>query len=55
MGSAVQVKRLQCMIDGTVKIKSDNQAYEEEYFSPDQIEMLDVEFIGRIVWAGKRM
>lgn len=55
MGSSVQVKRLQCMIDGTVKIKSDNQAYEEEYFSPDQVERLDIEFIGRIIWAGKRM
>ncbi|GFO67920.1 transcriptional regulator [Geomonas limicola] len=46
------VKRIQRKIDGTVVIKSDNQAYEPETVRGDLVEQLHV--VGRVVWYGRR-
>lgn len=46
-------KRLQRMFDGSVKIKSDNHAYDEQVVPADNVEKLNV--IGRVVWGGGKM
>jgi phage repressor protein C with HTH and peptisase S24 domain len=49
------IKRLQYMIDGTVHLLNDNPAYKKESLSSDEQENSDVEVVGRIIWAGKKM
>ncbi|MBV5341853.1 MAG: helix-turn-helix transcriptional regulator [Deltaproteobacteria bacterium] len=49
---SLQIKRVQCKLDGTVVIKSDNNIYEPEIIPIDQVDNLNV--IGRVVWYGKR-
>ncbi|PLX92147.1 MAG: transcriptional regulator [Desulfuromonas sp.] len=46
-------KRLQRLFDGSIKIKSDNPAYDEQTVPADQVEKLNI--IGRVVWGGGRM
>ena len=51
-GEALLVKRLQFLPDGTVRVISDNPAYEP--FSVSLAEDTDLKIIGRVVWAGKK-
>ncbi|MBF0422051.1 MAG: hypothetical protein HQL73_03570 [Magnetococcales bacterium] len=53
VGGTLLVKRLQLMLDGSVRVKSDNPNYEMEVVPPGEIDQLNV--VGRVVWAGKRM
>ncbi len=46
-------KRLQRLVDGTIYIKSDNQAYERQVIPKEATDQLQV--IGRVVWTGRRM
>jgi len=48
------VKRVQRMVaDGSIIIKSDNQAYDPEVIMGSAIE--DLHVVGRVVWCGRRM
>ena len=47
------VKRLQRLLDGSLRISSDNRAYAEEIISQNELEYLDI--IGRVVWRGGRL
>jgi len=49
---ALLVKRIQCRLDGTVVVKSDNTIYEPEVVTGDMMNRLKV--IGRVVWYGRR-
>lgn len=46
----LRCKRLQSMIDGGVKIRSDNTRYETEIVPPGQTDMLRV--VAKVVWIG---
>ena len=48
---SLSVKRIQCMLDGTVAIKSDNKAYKMETLSVERVSHLLV--FGRVVWYGR--
>jgi len=50
---ALLVKRIQRKLDGSVVIKSDNQAYEPEILPKERVE--SVRIVGRVVWSGRRM
>ena len=47
------VKRLQRGFDGSLRIKSDNRAYDTQTIQEDQIERLTI--VGRVVWIGHRL
>lgn len=47
------VKRLQRGFDGSVIVKSDNQAYETQIIQPQQRDSLLI--LGRVVWTGQRL
>jgi len=47
------IKRVQKRFDGTVIVKSDNEAYEEQRFSGNEAKNLRI--IGRVIWMGKRV
>lgn len=49
----LRVKRIQRLFDGSLVIKSDNQAYGSETLSPDQAGAVNI--IGRVAWSGRRM
>lgn len=49
----LRVKRIQCRLDGTVVIKSDNPQYQVEVLGPDECSRLRI--VGRVVWSGRRM
>lgn len=51
--SELIAKRLQRMFDGSVKIKSDNPAYDEQLVPVDQVGKLNI--VGKVVWGGGRM
>ncbi len=46
-------RRLQRGFDGSIKIKSDNHAYDTLTIPEDQLQRLDI--IGRVVWIGHRL
>jgi len=46
-------KRLQRMINGSVRVMSDNPIYKEEIVPPDMVDKLDV--VGRVVWVGQKL
>lgn len=52
MGSCL-VKRMQVLVDGSVKLISDNPAYAEQTVSNDELSGLSV--AGRVVWHGHRV
>jgi phage repressor protein C with HTH and peptisase S24 domain len=52
-GEALLVKRLQFMPQGSIRVISDNQAYEPFTVTPDTAEN-DFRIIGRVVWVGKK-
>ncbi len=52
LNGLLYVKRIQTRFDGTVIVKSDNPAYDEQRFSPDEAGQLRI--IGRVIWMGKR-
>ncbi|AZE10213.1 Phage repressor [Pseudomonas chlororaphis subsp. aureofaciens] len=43
-------KRLQRLLDGSIRIISENNAYRDIMVSKNQLN--DLEIIGRVVWAG---
>jgi len=45
-------RRIQKMLDGKIKIKSDNPAYDDQIFTPKEMETIEV--LGRVVWGGVR-
>ncbi|NJN46827.1 MAG: helix-turn-helix transcriptional regulator [Candidatus Competibacteraceae bacterium] len=47
------VKRLQRLLDGSLRISSDNRAYAEEIVPQNELAYLDI--IGRVVWRGGRL
>lgn len=47
------IKRIQKRLDGTVIVKSDNPAYEEQRFNASEAEALRI--VGRVIWMGKRV
>ena len=47
------IKRIQKRLDGTVIVKSDNPAYEEQRFDSAGAEALRI--VGRVIWMGKRV
>jgi phage repressor protein C with HTH and peptisase S24 domain len=49
------VKRLQFTMSNTIKVISDNKAYDTEEINPEQLTGTDLEIIGRVVWSGQRM
>jgi phage repressor protein C with HTH and peptisase S24 domain len=49
-GGELRCKRLQSMIDGGVRIRSDNARYETEVVPPGQVELLRV--VAKVVWIG---
>ena len=53
MNNRLLAKRLQRLFDGTIVIKSDNPAYERQVVPPSAANQLEV--IGRVVWAGRKM
>lgn len=46
----LRCKRLQAMVDGGVKIRSDNPRYETEVVSPENAELLRV--VAKVIWIG---
>lgn len=50
---ALVAKRLQRLDDGSIRIKSDNKAYDPQVVPPERVPMLNI--IGRVVWGGGRM
>lgn len=53
VGDGLMVKRVQRLMDGTVIIKSDNAAYQDQVLQRPEVESLQV--LGRVVWSGHRM
>lgn len=47
------VKRLQRLLDGSMRISSDNPAYAQEVVDKEDLPFLDI--IGRVVWTGGRL
>ena len=47
------VKDIKLRLDGTVIVKSDNPAYEEQRFDAAGAEALRI--VGRVIWMGKRV
>lgn len=50
---ALVIKRVQRKFNGTVVIKCDNPAYEDEFLAPDEAHRLAV--LGRVVWVGRQL
>jgi phage repressor protein C with HTH and peptisase S24 domain/DNA-binding XRE family transcriptional regulator len=46
-------KRLQRLYDGSIRVTSDNAAYQEQVVPPDRAEVLSI--IGRVVWTGRHL
>jgi phage repressor protein C with HTH and peptisase S24 domain len=46
-------KRVQRLFDGSIYIKSDNQTYQPQQLTPDQVERLQI--VGRVVWVARRI
>jgi phage repressor protein C with HTH and peptisase S24 domain len=42
-------------MSNTIKVISDNKAYDTEEINPEQLTGTDLEIIGRVVWSGQRM
>lgn len=53
--SNLLVKRLQMLPGGIIKVKSDNSMYEPWEINKSQLDGVDLELIGRVVWTGQRM
>lgn len=47
------VKRIQCKVNGTVIVKSDNPVYGEEEFDAQSAQALPV--VGKVIWYGRRI
>ena len=47
------VKRLQRTFDGSVKVKSDHPAYDDEMIAGRDVEHLEI--VGRVVWTGGKL
>lgn len=52
-GQAVQIRRLQQRIDGSMLILADNSAYTDEKVAADSLNTIAI--VGRIVWVGKQV
>ena len=53
--NSLLVKRLQMLPGGIIKVKSDNSMYEAWEINKSQLNGIDLELIGRVVWTGQRM
>jgi len=53
--NSLLVKRLQMLPGGIIKVKSDNNMYEPWEINKSQLDGIDLELIGRVVWTGQRM
>jgi len=53
VNDSLLVKRIQTMLDGTVKIKSDNPIYDNQTLKKE--ELSDLRVLGRVVWFGRYM
>ena len=53
--NSLLVKRLQMLPGGIIKVKSDNSMYEAWEIKKSQLNGVDLELIGRVVWTGQRM
>ncbi len=53
--NSLLVKRLQMLPGGIIKVKSDNTMYEPWEINKKQLDGVDLELIGRVVWSGQRM
>ncbi len=53
VGGRVMVKRLQFLLDGSIKVVSDNAAYEPQVVKGDKGDGFWV--VGRVVWSGSRL
>ncbi len=51
--SELRAKRLQRMIDGSVRVSSDNRAYADEVVDREDLHYLHI--VGRVVWKGGMM
>ena len=51
---SLTIKRLQPMPGGTIRVSSDNPAY-EPIFIPKHPPAKDIHIVGRVVWAGRRL
>ncbi|HCA27793.1 MAG TPA: hypothetical protein DEP05_09205 [Betaproteobacteria bacterium] len=49
---ALQIKRIQRLLDGALLIKSDNPVYQEQHVMAEHAG--EVPVVGRVVWTGKR-
>lgn len=47
------VKRLQRTFDGSIKVKSDHPAYDDELIPRTEAERIDI--VGRVVWTGGKL
>jgi phage repressor protein C with HTH and peptisase S24 domain len=52
-GGLLYVKRLQRLLDGSLRISSDNPAYAQEVVGKKDLPYLEI--IGRVVWSGGRL
>ncbi|MBF0107599.1 MAG: helix-turn-helix transcriptional regulator [Magnetococcales bacterium] len=52
-GEDLVAKRLQRGFDGSIAIKSDNEAYEDIRVTAEQVRQISI--IGRVVWTGRRI
>lgn len=55
MDGMLLVKRLQALPGATVKVSSDNPAYESFTVKLSEMEGQDFAILGRVVWSGRRM
>ncbi|WP_130470963.1 XRE family transcriptional regulator [Candidatus Magnetaquicoccus inordinatus] len=53
INGSLLVKRLQLMLDGSVRVVSDNAFYQPETIPPGELDSIRI--VGRVVWAGRRM
>jgi transcriptional regulator with XRE-family HTH domain len=53
LNGALVIKRVQRKFNGTVVIKCDNPAYEDEFLTPEEAHHLAV--LGRVVWVGRQL
>lgn len=49
----LMIKRLQRLIDGGLKIMSDNPAYPDQIVAKESLK--DLEVVGRVIWVGHRL
>ena len=49
------VKRLQMLLGGIIRVKSDNSMYDPWEITKSQLDGEELALIGRVVWTGQKM